>query len=85
MATGKRKNPTNKNKDHSPLSDPRMPTSPSPGHPNTPEKVDLDLKAYLMMMVEDIKKEFTHLKKYRRTLLKSYKSLKKNKKTQPNR
>jgi hypothetical protein len=35
-----------------------MPTLPSPGHPNTPEKVDLDLKPYLMMMVEDIKKEF---------------------------
>jgi hypothetical protein len=32
----------------------------SPGHPNTPEKVDLDLKAYLMMMVEDIKKEFNN-------------------------
>jgi hypothetical protein len=51
-----------------------------------------------MMMVEDIKKDFnnslkeiqentliTHLKKYRRILLKSYRSLKKNRKTQPNR
>ena len=86
MAKGKRKNPTNRNQDHSPSSEPRTPTSPSPGHPNTPEKVDLDLKAYLMMMVEDIKKEFNNsLKKYRRTLLKSYKSLKKNRKTQPNR
>ena len=54
MAKGKRKNLTNRNQDHSPSSEPRMPTSPSPGHPNTPEKVDLDLKAYLMMMVEDI-------------------------------
>ena len=44
----------------SPLQEPRTPTSPSPGHPNTPEKVDLDLKAYLMMMVEDIKKEFNN-------------------------
>ena len=25
------------------------PTSPSPGNPNTPENLDLDLKAYLMM------------------------------------
>ena len=58
MAKGKRKNPTNRNQDHSPSSEPRTPTSPSPGHPNTPEKVDLDLKAYLMMMVEDIKKDF---------------------------
>jgi hypothetical protein len=31
---------------------------PSPGHTNTPEKLDPDLKAYLMMMVEDIKKDF---------------------------
>ena len=60
MAKGKRKNPTNRNQDHSPLSEPSTPTSPSPGHPNTPEKVDLDLKAFLMMMVEDIKKEFNN-------------------------
>ena len=58
MAKGKRKNPTNRNQDHSPSSEPRTPTSPNPGHPNTPEKVDLDLKAYLMMMVEDIKKNY---------------------------
>ena len=57
MAKGKRKNPTNRNQDHSPSSEPRTPTSPSPGHPNTPEKVDLGLKAFLMMMVEDMKKE----------------------------
>ena len=42
-------------------------TSASPGHPNTPKKLDPDLKAYLMMLVEDIKKDLiTHLKKYRR-------------------
>ena len=70
MAKGKRKNLTNRNQDHSPSSEPSSPTSPSPGHPNTPEKLDPDLKAYLMMMVDDIKKELiTHLKKYRRTLL----------------
>jgi hypothetical protein len=33
---------------------------PSPGHPNTPKKLDPDLKAYLMMMVEDIKKDFNN-------------------------
>ena len=60
MAKGKHKNPTNRNQDHSSSSEPRTPTLPSPGHPNTPEKVDLDLKAYLMMMVEDIKKEFNN-------------------------
>ena len=58
MAKGKHKNPTKRNQDHSPSSKPRTPTSPSPGHPNTPEKVGLDLKAYLMMMIEDIKKDF---------------------------
>ena len=60
MVKGKRKNPTNRNQDHSPSSEPRTPTSPSPGNPNTPENLDLDLKAYLMMMVEDIKKDFNN-------------------------
>ena len=72
MAKGKRKNLTNRNQDHSLSSKPSTPTSARLGHPNTPEKLDLDLKAYLMMMVEDIKKDLiTHLKKYRRTQLKS--------------
>jgi hypothetical protein len=58
MAKGKHKNLTNRNQDHSPLSEPSSPTLPSPGHHNTPEKLDPDLKAYLMIMVEDIKKDF---------------------------
>jgi hypothetical protein len=58
MAKGKHKNLTNKKQDHSPSSENSTPTPPSPGHPKTPEKIDLDLKAYLMMMVEDIKKDF---------------------------
>jgi uncharacterized protein Yka (UPF0111/DUF47 family) len=33
---------------------------PSPGHTNTLKKLDQDLKAYLMMMVEDIKKDFNN-------------------------
>ena len=64
MAKGILKNPTNRNQDRSPSSEPSTPTSASPGHPNTPENLDPDLKAYLMMMVEDIMKDFnTHLKK----------------------
>jgi hypothetical protein len=55
MVKGKCKNLTNRNQGHSPSSDPSTSTSASPGHPNTPEKLDPDLKAYLMMMVEDIK------------------------------
>ena len=57
MLKGKHKNLTNRNQDQSPSSEPSTPTSPSPGHTNTPEKLDLDLKAYLMMIVEDFKKD----------------------------
>jgi chromosome segregation ATPase len=57
MAKDKHKNLSNRNQDHSPSSEPRTPTSPNPGHPNIPDKLDPDLKAYLMMMEEDIKKD----------------------------
>ena len=60
MAKGKCKNPNNRNQDHSPLSEHSTRTPPSPGHCNTPEKLDPDLKAYLMMMVDDIKEEFNN-------------------------
>jgi hypothetical protein len=33
-----------------------MPTTASPRYPNIPEKQDSDLKSYLVMLVEDIKK-----------------------------
>ena len=60
MAKGKRKNPTNRNQDRSPSSERSTPMPPSPGHTNTTEELDPDLKAYLMMMVEDIKKDFNN-------------------------
>jgi hypothetical protein len=60
MEKGKRKNLTNRNQDHSPSSEPITPTWPNPGQRNTPEKLDPVLKAYLMMMVEDIKKDFNN-------------------------
>ena len=61
MVKGKHKNLTNRNQDHhSPSLEPSTPTLPSPGHPNTPEKLDLDLKEYLMMVVEDIKKDLNN-------------------------
>jgi hypothetical protein len=60
MAKGRRNYLTNINQDHSPSSEPSTPTSASPEYPNTPEKLDPDLKAYLMMMVEDIKKDFNN-------------------------
>jgi hypothetical protein len=34
------------------------PNPTQPGQTNTPEKIVLDLKAYLMIMVEDFKKDF---------------------------
>ena len=33
-----------------------VPTTASTRYPNTPEKQDLDLKSYLMMLVEDFEK-----------------------------
>ena len=49
MGTGKHKNLTKRNQDHSPSSEPSTPTPPSAQHTNTPEKIDPDLEAYIMM------------------------------------
>jgi hypothetical protein len=71
MMKGKCKNFTKRNQDHSPSSEPSTPTSASSGYPDTPEKQDSNLKSYLMMLVEDIKKGFNNsIKKYSRMLLK---------------
>ena len=94
MAKGKHKNLTNRNQDHSPSTEPSTPTSPSPGHPNTLEKLELDLKAYLMMMVEDIKKGFNNtLKEIQENTAKKVEDIKEEaqnplkncRKTRPNR
>jgi hypothetical protein len=55
MPIGKHKKLPNRNEDHSASSEPSMPTTASPGYPNTHEKQDSDLKSYLMMLVEDFK------------------------------
>jgi chromosome segregation ATPase len=60
MVKGKHKNLTNRSQDHSPSSEPSSLTSAIPEHTNTPEKLDPDLKAYLMMVLEDIKKDFNN-------------------------
>jgi hypothetical protein len=60
MAKGKRKNLTNRNQDHSPSSEPSTPTKASPGYPNTLKKQDSKLKSYLMMLVEDFKKDINN-------------------------
>ena len=81
MAKGRRKNLTNRNQDHSPLLEPSTLTSASPGHPNTPENLDPDLKAYFMMMVEDIKKDFNNsLKEIQKNTAKELQVLKENQK-----
>ena len=100
MGKGKRKNLTNRNKDHSPSSERSTPTSPNTGHPNTPEKPRPDLKAYLMKMVEDIKKDFKNslkeiqentakelqvLKEKQENINEQVKYLRKNRKTHLNR
>jgi hypothetical protein len=56
MMKGKLKNLTNRNQEDSPSSELSTYTPTCPGYPNTPEKQDSDLKSYLMMLVEDIKK-----------------------------
>jgi hypothetical protein len=63
MVKGKHKNLTSRSQDHSPSSEHSIHNPPSPGHPNTPEKIVPDLKAYLMMILEDIKKDFNNLLK----------------------
>ena len=55
MPKGK-KNLMNSNQDHWTSSEHSTPTTVSPGYTNTPKKQDLDLKLYLMMLVEDFKK-----------------------------
>jgi hypothetical protein len=57
MVKGKLKNFTNRNQKHLALSQSSTPITSSPGYPNTPEKQDLDIKSYLMMLVEDFKKD----------------------------
>jgi hypothetical protein len=76
MVKGKLKHLTNRNQEHSPSSECSTSTLASPGHPNTPEKLVPDLKAYHMMMVEDIKKDFnSSLKEIQENTAKELQSL----------
>ena len=86
MAKGKHKNPTNRNQDHSPSSECKTPTPPTPGHPNRPKKLDPDLKTYIMMIVEDIKKDFNNsLKEIQENIAKEVQVLKEKQEIQTNR
>ena len=57
MARGKRRNPSNRNQDYMASSEPNSPTKTNMEYPNTPEKQDLVSKSYLIMMLEDFKKD----------------------------
>jgi predicted RNA-binding protein with PUA-like domain len=60
MVKGKLKNLTSGNQDHSATSEPSTPTTASPGYPNTSKKQDSGLKSYLMMLVEDFRKDINN-------------------------
>ena len=60
MAKGKCKNITNRNQVNIAPSKPSSPTTVSPRYPNTLEKKDIDLKSYLMMLIEDFKKDLNN-------------------------
>ena len=55
MAKGKCKNLSNRKQDYLVPSEPCSPTTASYGFPNTLEKQDVDLKSYLMMLIEEHK------------------------------
>ena len=77
MAKGKHKNPTNRNQGHMATSEPSSPTTASPRYPNTPEKQELDLKSYLMMLIEGFKKDLSNsLKEIQENIGQQVKALK---------
>jgi DNA anti-recombination protein RmuC len=77
MEKGKHKNLTNRNQDHSPSSESSTPNSASPGYTNTPEKEVSDLNSYLMMLVEDFKKDINNsLKEIQENMAKQAEGLK---------
>ena len=60
MVKGKCKNLSNRNQDSLASSEPSTSTTASLGYPNTPEKQDSDLKCYLMILVEDFKRDINN-------------------------
>jgi hypothetical protein len=85
MVKSQRKNLTKRNQDYAPSSEPSTTTSASPGHPNTPEKIDPNLKEYLMMIEEDTKKDFNNsLKEIQENKAKELQVLKEKKENKTN-
>ena len=57
MAKGKCRNITNRNQGNRAASEPSSPLAAYPGYTNTPEKQDMDLKARVMMLLQDHMKD----------------------------
>jgi septal ring factor EnvC (AmiA/AmiB activator) len=57
MAGGKHKNRNNRTQGYMASSEPNSPTIASPGYTITPEKQEMDLKSFLMILMDDFKKE----------------------------
>ena len=73
MVKGKHKNPTNRNQGYLVTSEPSSPTTASPRYSNTLEKQELDLKSYLMTLIEDFKKDINNfLKEIQEALISGY-------------
>ena len=60
MVKGKHKNITNRSLDYLAPSESNSPTTANPGFSNKPEKQDVDLKSYFMMLIEDFKKDINN-------------------------
>jgi hypothetical protein len=63
MVKGKHKKLTNRNQGYMASSEPSSPRTASPEYPNTPEKQDLDVKSYLMMLIEEFNKDINNFLK----------------------
>ena len=74
MARGKRRNPSNRNQDYMAPSEPNSPIKTNMEYPNTPEKQDLVSKSYLIMMLEDFKKDMNTLREAQENINKQVKA-----------
>ena len=78
MAKAKSKKPTKRNQGYLAKSEPSSPTTANPRFPNTPEKQELDLKSYFMMLIEDFKKDINNsLKEVQENMRQQVEALKK--------
>ena len=60
MVKGKHKNPTNRNHGYLATSEGSSLTTASPRDADIPEKQELDLKAYFVMLIEDFQKDINN-------------------------